>query len=187
MTPVAYLYSRWSTGRQEAGDSRRRQLRAALEWCERKGVSVADERMMEDNGVSAFRGRNAERGALGDFLDAMRAGLIPKGSYLLVENVDRLSRQKARASLRLLEEIVESGIVVVTLYNGKEWTPKALDEGFGLVEVLFSMIRAHEESLVKSVRIKAGMARVRETGRTRSGRPIGRPKGWRRKQPEAQA
>jgi DNA invertase Pin-like site-specific DNA recombinase len=47
-------------------------------------------------------------------------GLVAPGSYLLVKSLDRLGRNKPRKVVRLLEEICEQGIVLVTLTDGKE-------------------------------------------------------------------
>eukprot|EP01133_Synstelium_polycarpum_P030636 gene30636-38124_t len=74
---------------------------------------------MADLGVSAYRGTNVADGALGMFLQLAEAGDIPHGSFLLVETLDRLSRQTARRAVRVLESIVEAGVTVVTLDNEK--------------------------------------------------------------------
>jgi DNA invertase Pin-like site-specific DNA recombinase len=66
------------------------------------------------SGVSAFRGKNAATGMLGEFIELVRSGAIPRGGYLLIENLDRLSRMTPRRAVRLLEEIVDEGITVVT-------------------------------------------------------------------------
>jgi DNA invertase Pin-like site-specific DNA recombinase len=49
--------------------------------------------MPKDAGLSAFDGSNITRGKLGRFLDDVQAGRIPRGSSLIVESLDRLSRQ----------------------------------------------------------------------------------------------
>ncbi len=43
--------------------------------------------------MSGYTGANIETGSFGRFLEAVRNGEIPKGSYLLVESLDRLSRR----------------------------------------------------------------------------------------------
>jgi hypothetical protein len=48
----------------------------------------------EDLGKSAYRGANVMDGALGQFIEAVDSGQVKKGSYLLVENLDRLSRDR---------------------------------------------------------------------------------------------
>lgn len=155
MGTPAYSYLRFSTPDQMAGDSFRRQNSAAVEYCERNGLELDTRLTFHDLGVSAFRGKNAEAGKLGDFLGAVRAGLVPKGSYLLVESLDRLSRQSARKALRVLEDICEEGITVVTLVDGRKYTQESLDDDpTALLMSLLIFIRANEESLMKSRRIK---------------------------------
>ncbi len=101
-------------------------------------------------GVSGWTGKNIESGALGDFLHAVKAGKIPKGSVLIVENFDRFSRLKPRKAYEKLAEIIESGVDVVTLEDGKFHTPKPLDDFATLVSSLAIMQRANEESNRKS-------------------------------------
>src|SRR5437867_263377 len=113
--PKAYSYVRFSTPEQMRGDSLRRQTRKAEVYAAAHDLVLDNELTFQDLGVSGFRGRNAGTGRLGDFLEAVKEGLVPRGSYLLVENLDRISRQAARKALRVLEEIVDSSITLVTL------------------------------------------------------------------------
>ena len=46
----------------------------------------------------------------------------------MVESLGRLRRNKPRKAVRLLEEICEQGIVLVTLADGKEYTEESLDD-----------------------------------------------------------
>ncbi|HEV8029566.1 MAG TPA: recombinase family protein, partial [Stellaceae bacterium] len=100
--PRAYSYLRFSTPEQEHGDSLRRQASMAEAYADKHGLEL-DARSYRDLGVSAFRGANAETGMLGEFLDLVRSKAIPQGSYLLVESMDRLSRNKPRKAVKLLE------------------------------------------------------------------------------------
>ena len=65
--------------------------------------------------MSAYRGRNATEGTLAAFLDACRSGRVAKGLVLLLENLDRLSRDVVRKAGRTLEDICAEGIDVVDL------------------------------------------------------------------------
>ena len=49
---------------------------------------------LRDIGVSAFKGKNAIKGALKKFIELVEAGRIEKGSILILESLDRLSRQQ---------------------------------------------------------------------------------------------
>ncbi|MBL4858073.1 MAG: recombinase family protein [Erythrobacter sp.] len=127
MTKV-YSYTRFSTPEQAAGDSFRRQTEAARKWAEARGLVLDVKLSFADDGVSAYRGGNVDtdRG-LGAFLFACQQGLVERGSYLLVESLDRISRMSPRKAQRLLDDIVDSGITVVTLNDGQEYTAERLD------------------------------------------------------------
>src|SRR5205085_9698785 len=102
--PKAYSYARFSHPEQAKGDSLGRQGERARAYAETHGLELDTELTFEDLGVSAYRGANVETGRLGEFLIAVQQGIIKKGSYLLIENLDRLSRNKARKATRLLED-----------------------------------------------------------------------------------
>lgn len=148
----AYSYVRFSTPDQAKGDSKRRQTAMTAEYAERHNLDLDDSLTYQDEGVSGFKGKNAETGKLAEFLEAVRLGLVPQGSVLLVENLDRISRQTARKALRTLEQIVESGVSLVTLTDGKEYDEAAIDDGLGFTMAMLTFIRANEESERKAHR-----------------------------------
>ncbi|MFZ5685524.1 MAG: recombinase family protein [Pseudomonadota bacterium] len=152
----AYSYLRFSTPEQARGDSFRRQTRLAQEYAQRHGLTLDDKLTFHDLGVSGYRGANAETGQLGYFLEAVRCGLVEPGSYLLVESLDRISRQAARRALKVLEGIVDEGINVVTLMDGRTYSAETLDsDPFSLMLALLTFIRANEESATKARRLSA--------------------------------
>ena len=90
-------------------------------------------------------------------------GLIKNSSVILVESLDRLSRQAARKALRLIESILQTGVSVVTLTDGREYTLESLDnDPLNLLIALLTFIRANEESATKSHRIAAAWVAKRE-------------------------
>jgi DNA invertase Pin-like site-specific DNA recombinase len=159
---LAYSYLRFSTPEQLKGDSLRRQTALAAAYAQRHGLTLDTELKLSDLGVSAFRGDNvAETGALGGFLLAIKNGIVRPGSYLLVESLDRISRKQARKAVRILEDIVEAGVVVVTLNDGKEYTDESL-EGTDFLIAIIILMRAHEESATKAKRLAAAWVGKRE-------------------------
>jgi DNA invertase Pin-like site-specific DNA recombinase len=163
MPPRAYSYLRFSTPEQAKGDSRRRQAALAEGYAQRHGLELDTELTFQDLGVSAFRGNNAETGRLADFREAVRSGLVPSGSFLLVESLDRISRQAARRAFRVLDEIVEAGVVLVTLNDERQYSADSLDrDPTALMIALLTLIRANEESETKSRRVAAAWAAKRE-------------------------
>jgi DNA invertase Pin-like site-specific DNA recombinase len=151
--PMAYSYVRFSHGRQKNGDSLRRQLDLSREYADKQGLQL-QELSYRDLGLSAFRGANVERGALAAFIKAVEDGSIRRGSYLLVENFDRLSRAEVHVALQLLLRLVSAGIVVVTLMDGKVWNEQTVADTTNLLVTIIFMGRAHDESLGRSKRIR---------------------------------
>jgi DNA invertase Pin-like site-specific DNA recombinase len=164
----AYSYIRFSTPQQAEGGSLARQLRMTEEYCKRKGLILDDSLNLNDLGVSAFRGDNVKEGALAGFLEACRTGRVPPGSFLIVESLDRLSRDQIRPALQLFLALQDHGITIVTLKPEREYTPETQDP-LALIEPLIIFARAHEESQMKSHRRgdgwEQGWDRARQDGR----------------------
>ena len=101
-------------------------------------------------------------GALGRFIEAVDNGTVPKGSVLLVENLDRLSRDKIRPALNRLGDLLDKGVSIVTLQDDKRYDATSLDNFSDLMLSLLVMSRAHEESQTKSRRGKAAWEQKRK-------------------------
>src|SRR5262245_58669308 len=92
-TKRAFSYIRFSKPEQLKGNSLQRQLEWSEGLCAVKGWKLDDSLKLQDLGVSAFRGKNAATGRLASFLQAIKQGKVKAGDVLLVESLDRLSRQ----------------------------------------------------------------------------------------------
>lgn len=149
---IAYSYVRFSTARQELGDSLRRQVQMAEEYCEKHDL-VLHPVSYRDLGVSAFKRRNLEKGALASFIEGVQVGKIPKGSYLVIEQFDRMSRADTHKALRLLLDLVDAGIKVVTLVDEKVWDSESIKDHANLILAIVYMSRANNESAVKAKRL----------------------------------
>lgn len=108
MNLQAIRYSRFSTEKQEKGDSLTRQKLACESMAERKGWVI--ERAIEDLGRSAWHGHHLRDGNLGRFANEVRSGSIPAGTILIVEKTDRLSRQGAMALFDWLRDMANHGL-----------------------------------------------------------------------------
>jgi DNA invertase Pin-like site-specific DNA recombinase len=161
-TPKVYSYTRFSTPEQAAGDSKRRQAGLAERWIAANPGYVLDTELnMSDLGISAHKGKNlAGTAALGAFLKAISDGIVPPGSTLLVENLDRVSRQQAPVAMNTLHGIVSAGVTVVTLTDGKRYTAESLG-GMDFVIAGIHMVLAYEESHKKGQRVAAAWANKR--------------------------
>lgn len=156
----AFSYIRFSTPEQARGDSLRRQLQAAQEWCQHRGLVLDD--TLRDLGRSAYKGSHAQFGALRDFLALVEKGEIERGSFLIVESLDRLSREAVLDALPRLLDLIAAGITVVTLADGQEYSDGRLrSDPSPLIMSLLIMMRAHEESRTKGLRVGKAWAEKR--------------------------
>ena len=167
---LAFSYLRMSRPEQIKGDSLRRQLEASREYAIKHGLTLNE--TMQDIGVSAFRGKNRTEGTLAAFLDLIRDDEIPSGSVLLVENLDRLSREQVTTALRLFLSIIDAGVSIVTLSDGQVYSKAEVDRDFTkLLMSIVYMARAHDESAMKSARLveswKAKRARAQADPRAK--------------------
>ena len=149
----AYSYIRFSTPEQARGRSAQRQIERTTAYCEEKGYIL--DSTLRDEGVSAYRGRNRKEGALGGFMRAVDQGLIAPGSVLIIESLDRLSREKVRLSQAELLNLINRGIEIVTLLDRQAYSAQSIDEHpWQLFTALGVAMRAHDESDTKSSRLK---------------------------------
>jgi DNA invertase Pin-like site-specific DNA recombinase len=170
--PTAYSYLRFSTPDQGKGDSERRQLQLALDFIEEhnrkqpaNSLVLDTELKLVDRGKSAFTGRNTTAGEFGKFLALVLAGEIEPGSYLLVENLDRLSRQAPLDAVSQLTMLVNRSITVVSLSDNQvfsEATLRGENGTWNLMAAVMAAHRAHEESVMKSKRVAAAWANKRK-------------------------
>jgi DNA invertase Pin-like site-specific DNA recombinase len=160
----AYSYLRYSSPSQADGDSIRRQTALTEAWCERNGVTLDKRLKLRDEGVSAFRGghrENPDKHALASFLALVRAGRITPGSILIVENLDRLSREEIVSAVRLFLDLLDAGVVLVQLAPECRFDRADLDP-MKLMMAVMELSRGHGESAVKSARIGAAWSSKRE-------------------------
>lgn len=169
----AFSYVRFSSKAQAKGESKRRQNEGAAKWAEQNEYFLDTSLTLEDLGISAHKGRNASHGALGAFLDAIDGDnrRIEKGSVLIVESLDRLSRQEVPEALELFLGILRKGVDIVTLSPTPEFFSKKTLDMTQLIIAIVILSRAWEESAMKSVRGKDKWAQRR--AKMARGEPIG--------------
>jgi DNA invertase Pin-like site-specific DNA recombinase len=159
---TAYSYIRFSTEKQERGASLARQIQMAEKYAKDHNLTL-NAQTYQDLGVSASKGRNSTEGDLAIFLKACDDKIIPKGSYLLVESLDRLSREDVQSALRLFQNIVAKGIVIVTLSDGQVYSTESINQNWTqLIVALAVMSRANEEIKLKTERIRDGWSKKKE-------------------------
>jgi hypothetical protein len=94
----------------------------------------------------------------------VEGGRVPRGSFLLIENLDRLSREHEVPACHLLTGILMAGVHVVQLAPYEMLlTEKA--NGWELMRAVMELSRGHGESKIKSVRVAAAWAAKRRKAR----------------------
>ena len=154
---VAYSYQRFSTPEQAKGDSLRRQTELRDAWVKKMGVTLDTKLTLRDAGKSGFRGRhreNPDRNALAAFLQLVERGDIPRGSYLIVESLDRLTREHVQPALLLFLNLLQAGVRIVQLIP-VEQVFHDKSEAMQIMMAVMELVRGHGESAVKSQRLSA--------------------------------
>src|SRR6185295_10695287 len=116
--PLVFSYTRFSSKEQAKGDSERRQteaIQAAERFAAEKGLTLDNRLRLIDRGRSGFHGAHREKGNLGRFLKVVEAGEVPRGSILLIENLDRLSREPVLTAMETVISLLKRGITIQTL------------------------------------------------------------------------
>jgi DNA invertase Pin-like site-specific DNA recombinase len=168
MAGKVYSYIRWSTPEQRQGDSFRRQLERTRAYAAKQGMELDES--LRDDGVSAFRGRNmrggVNAGALGRFLERVQAGDVEPGSVLVVEDLDRMSRQAPDRALSGFLAVIHAGVAVHTTIDNRTYAEGALDLPH-LIGALLGFARANQESERKSDRLREVWEEKRRNAGTR--------------------
>src|SRR5262245_10427860 len=89
---TAYSYVRFSSPEQAKGNSLARQIEASEAFAKQQGWKLDSSLSLRDLGRSAFT--PGKQIALKGFLAAIESAQVAPGSVLIVENLDRLSRQQ---------------------------------------------------------------------------------------------
>ncbi|KAA9009664.1 hypothetical protein F4U94_22840 [Sphingobium limneticum] len=177
MTKKAIIYARFSSAEQSKGHSLERQKTDGQAYVAEKGWSLVN--TIADEGRSAFSGKNRSEGSsLFQFEAEAREGLH-SGTVLCVENIDRLSRQGAKAAAQLIWALNENGVDVATWQDATIYRSNSNSDMMELFGLIVKAQLAHEESVKKSERVQAAVnkrySRIAAGDRTVS---IGRCPAW---------
>ncbi|MDM6902242.1 recombinase family protein [Enterobacter hormaechei] len=171
MKPKLYSYVRFSSAKQREGNSLERQQDTALRIASRYDLEL-DTTAFHDLGMSAFKGKNAHEGKLSEFIKQIGIK-VPVGSWLVVENLDRISRDDAWSALDIFKSILSKGIVIVTGMDEKVYKyGDVKNNPTDLIISLLMFTRAHDESLTKKNRVESqARSLIRHNLTRKSGTP----------------
>lgn len=162
--PTAYAYVRYSSALQSEGDSVERQTTPLTLFAQRFGVEVSE--TFIDEGVSSFHGDNIRRGRFRDLLDKIENGEIARGDFLVIESIDRISRQQMDETATQLYEILRKGIKIYTTADERLYSieDKNKDiENYMMIGLIAK--RANEESEMKSRRRRSAWRKAKKLAR----------------------
>ena len=164
--PIALSYLRVSSPEQ-AADGRTgidRQADAFLPFCHRHGL-IPNPDPLVDRGLSAYHGRHRSRGALGAFIHAADQGQIAPGTVLVVEDLDRFSREAASHSEQLLHRLWDLGLALGIVRDDVVVDRAKYDSDIGVrLQLLVRRDAAHDYSRKLSQRVKAASDRRVDRG-----------------------
>ena len=155
MIPV-YSYSRWSSAIQAFGDSKNRQKeRLAIALSEHPDW-VLQETLIDD-GKSAFKGKNlSETAALGEWLTKVQTGEVPANSILIIEALDRLTRQELTSAIGLILQIISSGCQIYICIDRQLVNQQTINNDPSTIYILMARLQtANMESKRKSQLLSA--------------------------------
>ena len=153
----AYSYVRFSSDKQAKGDSVRRQTAAFNRYIKDNQELIPDLSIKGDFGVGASKGDNLDpkKSNLGAFIKCCKEGKIERGSHLVMERIDRFSRQHTLAVAETIRELVQDcGINLVFLYPTTiTYTAENLGETMQVMALVMALQLAYDESEKKSQRV----------------------------------
>lgn len=152
----AFSYERVSSSQQVSGRGLGRQSDAAQRWADAHGVTLDTSLQLSDRGRSASKGHHLTKGALGRFLQLAQAGQLGTSPLLLVEAIDRLSRQEPLDAIEtILTGLVGSGCRIITLEDGAEYSRATLrSDPTKLLVLVVKMQAAYEYSARLAMRMR---------------------------------
>ncbi len=126
-----------------------RQLEGTKEFCERHHLFLDEE--IEDLKTSGFRGKNSAIGNLKAFIDKVKLRKVPPGTVLVVEALDRLTRNSVTEATNLLTTILMNGVDIGLVSEDKIYSNEYINNNpFELIVAVTWLIRGGDESKRKS-------------------------------------
>ncbi|GIP83894.1 TPA: recombinase family protein [Escherichia coli] len=148
---LAYSYIRFSSKKQEQGDSVRRQTELAEKYASSNNLTLS-EKNFQDLGISAFKEGN--RPSLGDMLSAIEQGAIESGSTIIIESLDRLSRRGIDVTQQIIKSILQHNVFIASLTDGLLLNRESVNDLVSVIRIALAADLAHKESEKKSQRLR---------------------------------
>ncbi|PMO04333.1 hypothetical protein BCT19_01225 [Vibrio splendidus] len=124
---------------------------ALFEELAKKFNTTAGPKTYRDEGKSAYKGEHL-KGALGELLVDIENNVIKDGDIIVLRHLDRLSRLDFDSSMTLFTNIINKGVQIYTVMDGRHYHNKKpnMERAIDNALVGFAFSTANEESLRKS-------------------------------------
>lgn len=185
MMNEAIIYARFSKADQAKGHSIERQLDYTREVCAARGLVEKPSLTFVEKGRSAFSGANRVKGSLLAKLEGEIAAGYHHGRTLVVEHLDRISRQGHQEVTDFLRACSDGGVSVATKDGDRFYPAGVRVTMLDIIEIILKSELAREESEKKANRIKKKFAARRKRAAEEGSKEIAsRPPSWLRRLPD---
>lgn len=173
----AISYGRFSTTKQETGDSVKRQEQAYRDVLRDCPFLTESSRYgfgkLFDHGVSSFHGKNVSGGHLGQLLILIRQKIIVAPAVLVIEQWSRFSRGFPDLAIGHISEIVRThGIDIIINTPREHITAENFEDKITMITMLLQLARSESK-------FKSKMVRGANERKLTSGKPIrGKCPSW---------
>jgi len=160
----AISYIRFSSAKQELGDSLRRQTESAVKYAKANGLELDLSMSVSDLGVSGFKGKHLSKGAFGLLVDAIDKGTIKAPLHLIVENFDRLSRLEPSEGFDVIfKSLINKGVTIHTVSDSQVYSKASLAANpMQYLIIMMHLIRSNSESKIKSERVRQAWQNIKK-------------------------
>lgn len=155
----AYSYIRLSSKKQTDADKSGidRQLDNFKIVCERYGW-MPQTQTFKDLGVSGYDGSNFQ-GQLGEFMKLAKDGKLAENPVLVIESLDRFSRQDIDSSEPAVINLLKAGVALHIKFTSQTFTKASTVELGDRIVIMVALKSAYTYSQQLSERIKAAKDR----------------------------
>ncbi len=156
----AVMYCQYSYSMKRNKDSNATKSKSAKKWCQDNDAKLLSVNL--DSKTAGFRHDSSAVDVLSFILEEIDAGSVPKNAYLLIDSIENLNRDQLASAVAKVQCILDKGINIVTLRDGKIITPRSSSDVDELMIMVISLFHAYEESKTKSSRASSTWKAKRE-------------------------
>lgn len=150
MTHFAISFAAFCTAGQLRNEFTTRCIEAAQQWSQRNGYTLEQYPEREGPGIVAFSGSSVILGCLHLVQHRLERGYIAPGTVLILEALNGVPREAHGAVITLLMELMQRGLLLVTLSDGKLWSPASLEDFCQFLMSVVSMFCSDSHSSAAS-------------------------------------